>query len=721
MKVRVPVAANLTSPMSRPSPLSICCAVTAAGFIAGCLSPERAARDADATAYDIIAEKQLAALGEVQPFTIDELEDQLRRKLMIEQKLPAGDESSYGRLYLQPVPKQPPGISEGLPLPDGSNVVAHRELYFAGLNTPVLSFDAALVDVGAYPSPTNQAAELPSATDERLVLVVPPERPPLVLSLVDALTIAAKSSRQYQDQKERVYLAALALDLRRDRFETQFGAGLGVDAAADLEGDDVAGVVVSPSLDVGKLFKNGVGITGRIGIDLARLLSGDGGESLGTFADVSMTVPLLAGAGVEVVAEPLQQAERDAVYAIWSFERFKREFAVDIVSDYFGVLVSRDQITNAAGTLRRLSVNVARSQALYDEGELPSIQLDRVRSQQLRAEIRLISAQQRYQSQLDRFNITLGLPTDARLELSDEPLQALVDEADAILGRLDSATRGVEVPDVETLVDPDETVDVDVQPDGPTTAATTSPALPADTYEPQRALREAATRLAIRRRLDLATSYGRVIDAQRQTVVAADGLNGVLDLTANANYGGGRGTLSGGLPDSSLDFTDGRYGAGLRLDLPIERTAERNAYRTAIIRLEQAIRDAQQAEDFVKLDIANALRRLQTAAQSVRIQYEAIRVAQRRLDAANELVELGRGNTRDITEAEDDLTDAQDDFTQSLVDYRLAELELQRDTGVLQVTAEGLLEEVDLFDLPSAGDAPAAEPEISAATTSLLP
>ena len=67
------------------------------------------------------------------------------------------------------------------------------------------------------------------------------------------------------------------------------------------------------------------------------------------------------------------------------------------------------------------------------------------------------------------------------------------------------------------------------------------------------------------------------------------------------------------------------------------------------------------------------------------------------MEAASLLVSLGRGDTRDITDAEDDLTEAQDNFTEALVDYRVSELELQRDLGVLQVTPDGLYEEVDLF------------------------
>ncbi len=206
-------------------------------------------------------------------------------------------------------------------------------------------------------------------------------------------------------------------------------------------------------------------------------------------------------------------------------------------------------------------------------------------------------------------------------------------------------------------------------------------------------------RLALQRRLDLAISYGRVVDAQRATVVAADGLEGILDFTADANYGGGRGPLSGGLDDATIRFGDGTYGLGLRLDLPIERTAERNRYRRSIIDLERAVRSAQQVEDGVKADVLRRLRALRTAGDDLRIQFESIRVANRRVEAASLLVELGRGNTRDITDALDDLTDAEDDFTQSLVDYRLAELELQRDTGVLSVGADGLYEEIELSDI----------------------
>ena len=182
-------------------------------------------------------------------------------------------------------------------------------------------------------------------------------------------------------------------------------------------------------------------------------------------------------------------------------------------------------------------------------------------------------------------------------------------------------------------------------------------------------------------RLDLATTLGRVADAQRQTVVAADALNAVFDLVASADAGGRRSSLAGGTDDADLRFDEGVYSAGVNLTLPFERTAERNQYRQSLIALDRSIRAAQQAEDQVKLQVIAALRDLRVAAEDARIQFTSILTARRRVAAANLRQELGQGQIRDITEAEEDLVDAENGYTQALVDFRIAELQLQRDLG----------------------------------------
>ena len=50
---------------------------------------------------------------------------------------------------------------------------------------------------------------------------------------------------------------------------------------------------------------------------------------------------------------------------------------------------------------------------------------------------------------------------------------------------------------------------------------------------------------------------------------------------------------------------------------------------------------------------------------------------------------------RDILEAQDARVSAQNALTAAVIDYRLAELDLQRDMGLLQVDEQGLWHEFD--------------------------
>ena len=93
---------------------------------------------------------------------------------------------------------------------------------------------------------------------------------------------------------------------------------------------------------------------------------------------------------------------------------------------------------------------------------------------------------------------------------------------------------------------------------------------------------------------------------------------------------------------------------GLDIDLPLERTAERNAFRAAVIQAARARRQRQAREDGVVLQVRQSYRRLDRARRSYDIQAEGARLADRRVESTNELLEAGRANTRDRLEAEDD-------------------------------------------------------------------
>ena len=62
------------------------------------------------------------------------------------------------------------------------------------------------------------------------------------------------------------------------------------------------------------------------------IANGDGWDAVSDFS-VSWTQPLLRGSAREVVLEPLTQAERNLVYSVRNFERFRRTFALPVDGD----------------------------------------------------------------------------------------------------------------------------------------------------------------------------------------------------------------------------------------------------------------------------------------------------------------------------------------------------------------------------------------------------
>ena len=159
------------------------------------------------------------------------------------------------------------------------------------------------------------------------------------------------------------------------------------------------------------------------------------------------------------------------------------------------------------------------------------------------------------------------------------------------------------------------------------------------------------------------------------------------------DMGASRSVSSATRDDAELRFDQGSYSALLTLDLPIERTAERNAYRNSFINLERAVRDVQTLEDQIKLSVRGELRDLLESRESLKIQTQSVVVAQKRVRSTNLFLEAGRAEIRDLLEAQESLLGAQNSLTRAVINYRIAELELQQDMGLLQVDESGLWRE----------------------------
>jgi outer membrane protein TolC len=351
---------------------------------------------------------------------------------------------------------------------------------------------------------------------------------------------------------------------------------------------------------------------------------------------------------------------------VHTFERFKRGFAVEIISDYLGVLLQLQDLRNVQVNYVRLQAAAERAQRMAKAGRLPEVQYDQAVQDELRARTRWINAQQSYFRSLDDYKFSLGLPVDADVALDEsefETIRSLTNMISATDSELpDEAAEGTNTVDLVEMFSVDA---------------------------------NHLVQMAISNRLDLMTALAQVEDAQRQVYIQADALRPEFTLLGNVQAGERQ--VSGSSDAAERADRDTLSLSGLlTFDLALERSSESRAYRESLLDLQSTVRSYQASEDGVKRDVRNGLRQLDGARENVKTQVKAIRLAEKRVRSTDLFLQAGRVEIRDVLEAEDALLSAQNGLNEALVRFRIAELSLQRDVGLLKVSASGISKESSL-------------------------
>ncbi|MHC4535871.1 MAG: TolC family protein [Planctomycetota bacterium] len=474
-----------------------------------------------------------------------------------------------------------------------------------------------------------------SSIDIPVEKVIPPSG---VLSLSEAVAIATKYNRTYKRKKEDLYITALRLTGTRYNYALQwFGTIDGTYTDDKSDSGDYDDVTIGTSTGVNKtgLFLDGVIYNASIAVDWIRLLTGDPRTSLVSMLSGDVTIPLLGSGAGKWNQEYLTQDERQVLYDIRTFNRYRKQFVVDIVAQYYNILERRANVINEENSYKRLLESKKRLEIEVGTGSKAPSDVDETEQDVLRAESNLVRARQIYEGALDEFKVTLTLPTDAEIALDPNELVAL---------------ESIGISQVD--------------------------------YTPEMAIETAR-----QWRLDLANSADAVEDAERELVLYAEGLGVQLDLTGTTDVDSPAKTKF-----DRLQFHKGAYSLGFEADLPFSRVAERNDYRRALITLEQQIREYENDEDNIELDMRAAIRDLKTKAEQYRIQQMALVLAQRRKNTQEMLLSIGQGETRLLLEAEGAILSAQNSVTSALVAHAVAKLGFYRDVGILQVKPDGMWE-----------------------------
>ncbi len=464
----------------------------------------------------------------------------------------------------------------------------------------------------------------------------------VALDLFGAIEYGVQHSRQYRNQMDALYIAALDTTLQRHLFEPRPFTTISATYAGGQR--DVAyKSAVTATVDAGVRQKLPYGgeIVAETLVNFVNAVSGQATDGESAQVVLSGSIPLLRGAGL-VNLEPLIESERQVVYQVRAFENFRRQFAVDVARQYFAVLTQLQAVNNRRVTVSNAASLLERATAIYKAAinkssgvgsgsggsavrviQVTFLEVQRSLQQLLQAQESLLQAQQQYLTIVDSLKLLLG--TDIRQPLDVVPVELKLD-----------------VPDTQSQ-DP--------------------------------------IHLAEQFRLDLQTARDQVDDARRQVAVADNGLLPDLNLTGQGQLGS-----PAGAPASELNgHRTGTYTAGVSLSLPLDRLAERNVYREALINYQRAQRDLAQLHDQIAADVRAAVRSIRTAQESLLIERRDIELAIKRGENADILFLRGDITARDVVDSQNALLSAQDTYESARATLRVQVLTYLQQTGTLRL------------------------------------
>ncbi|MEM7781810.1 MAG: hypothetical protein AAF623_00420 [Planctomycetota bacterium] len=294
------------------------------------------------------------------------------------------------------------------------------------------------------------------------------EKGQVVLTLDGAYQLALLHSPFLQQQREQLYLSALAVSLERFGFDSQLFAGF--NNFFTTQGRLRTGT--SSSTFQSQLGSNGQGINlNRLGITGANFavglantilfnFSGPNTQAANSIIDFSVIQPLLRGAGRDRILESLTQTERTLLANIRQLERFRRGFYLQVaigrnpgtgvngnflaspgtagrgVGGFLGLLETQQRIRNQEFNVRQLEGVLQQFVEFFKVDRLDAVQLKLFETNVYREQRSLLELKTNYQTQLDLFVQSLGLPPDLNVIIDDTFLDRFELISDQINDRL---------------------------------------------------------------------------------------------------------------------------------------------------------------------------------------------------------------------------------------------------------------------------------------------
>lgn len=282
------------------------------------------------------------------------------------------------------------------------------------------------------------------------------EQGQLVLNLDRAFQLALLHSPDLQQQTETLYLSALDVSLERFGFDTQLFTGFNSFFSTqgrfrNASGRSQTQLASSIGANGQGLQLQRLGTTGAnyaVGIANTILFnfSGNNTQSATSLIDFSVIQPLLRGGGRDRVMESLTQTERTLLANVRQMDRFRRGFYLQVatgrnpgtgvlrggnflglpgganigIGGFYGLLLQQQQIRNQEFNVRQLEAVLEQFRELFERDQLDAVQLKLFESTVYGQQSNLVQLRIGYQSSVDQFIQSIGLPPDLDVLIQDD-------------------------------------------------------------------------------------------------------------------------------------------------------------------------------------------------------------------------------------------------------------------------------------------------------------
>jgi outer membrane protein TolC len=474
------------------------------------------------------------------------------------------------------------------------------------------------------------------------------------LTLPQVIAAAVRASPDLERASLDVKAAEAAALAAQGIEDTHVGASMSYSGERDLSGkqgslDDQQSVL--GTLSIQRMFSTGtrVQVTAQSGWQFSRIVNYQTSQACFTMTPppgcatstppldkafvpstlyqssglVTLTQPLLRGAGAVAAEGPIRDARLQRDAAALQREARARDLVVAIVEAYWQVALAK-----AERDVRKVSVELANDQQKFTEAairasKIPESELLAVKQVIATRQIDLIAAEQQV------YDRSVALRQLAGLEIGPNAIEVVTEALPAI-------DRG----------------DFDIA---------------------------AVVAAALERNPELAGLAASRLAAQAG-VDTADGLaRSQLDLAVSAGpLGTGSDTLAKSVANAASGY---QVGASLTYDHAVEQRTERGTVAQARARLLRTKVDERAARARIASSATRAVQRAKAALASVAFADSAIAIAQQNIEIERKKLDLGKSTTFEVLRRQDELEAARLRHAGAIVDYLSARAEIDALTG----------------------------------------